>query len=334
MSAGRATFLVVNAWRSAGIGHSIYHSALWLTLARHLQGRVRFAFCLPEGVPDPLVGKWVRRPKSSLLPNCSAPGTFDLHEHLSRSGTDLRATAAHFDAASLTLRKPSCDTLVAVASKQQGVTALVVEGVQPEAAAGLSGLEGCIGRLWPAAVPRNSLNQSWFDQQAVVGELRKLDLRPKRPLLPCRVGLHLRTMAVDQPGCNNLVNASSCEVQGSRRPPQRRCAQLSRLVGPTPPGVCALGPRYVTSDDPAMYERFDAWNNSGERAVHTQNSHHQGVEAFKAEAKKTVAAWLTLASCTVAIVAPVASAFSTLAQLRAGVRLEPCCTAARSSGLS
>ena len=46
---------------------------------------------------------------------------------------------------------------------------------------------------------------------------------------------------------------------------------------------------------------------------------------FKDEARRTLAAWFTLAGCTDAIVAPVGSAFSGLASLRAGVPLKPCC---------
>ena len=40
-----ATFLVAAAWRGTGIGNSIYHAALWLTLTRQLDARVKFAQC-------------------------------------------------------------------------------------------------------------------------------------------------------------------------------------------------------------------------------------------------------------------------------------------------
>ena len=44
-----ATFLVAAAWRGTGIGNSIYHAALWLTLTRQLDAHVKFAQCLPAG---------------------------------------------------------------------------------------------------------------------------------------------------------------------------------------------------------------------------------------------------------------------------------------------
>jgi len=113
-------------------------------------------------------------------------------------------------------------------------------------------------------------------------------------------------------------------------------------------GYCSTGPRFVTSDDPTMYARLGAnWSNSGDRAVATwtrtkpteafspsalRGARHAG---FKARAKDTVAAWFTLASCRV-LVAPIGSAFSNLARLRAGggarypdphfVPIKQCCT--------
>ena len=41
------TFVVAAAWRGTGIGNSIYHAALWLTLTRQLDAHVKFAQCLP-----------------------------------------------------------------------------------------------------------------------------------------------------------------------------------------------------------------------------------------------------------------------------------------------
>ena len=43
------TFVVAAAWRGTGIGNSIYHAALWLTLTRQLDARVKFSQCLPAG---------------------------------------------------------------------------------------------------------------------------------------------------------------------------------------------------------------------------------------------------------------------------------------------
>ena len=39
------TFVVAAAWRGTGIGNSIYHAALWLTLTRQLDAHVKFAQC-------------------------------------------------------------------------------------------------------------------------------------------------------------------------------------------------------------------------------------------------------------------------------------------------
>ena len=78
----------------------------------------------------------------------------------------------------------------------------------------------------------------------------------------------------------------------------------------------------------AMYTMLPEWSNAGDRAVATWHTDNPSA-SFAADAKDTVAAWLTLASCTEAIIAPVASSFSSLAQLRAGtrVRYTHCCGA-------
>ena len=81
------TFVVAAAWRGTGIGNSIYHAALWLTLTRQLDARVKFSQCLPAGtyhLNTSLETRRLRRGELPLelraMPNCSAPGTFELWE--------------------------------------------------------------------------------------------------------------------------------------------------------------------------------------------------------------------------------------------------------------
>ena len=120
-------------------------------------------------------------------------------------------------------------------------------------------------------------------------------------------------------GIGNSIYHAALWLTLTRRP-------LDRLKAAK--GVCANGPRFVTSNNPAMYTMLPEWSNAGDRAVATWHTDNPAA-SFAADAKDTVAAWLTLASCTEAIIAPVASSFSSLAQLRAGtrVRYTHCCGA-------
>ena len=74
------TFVVAAAWRGTGIGNSIYHAALWLTLTRQLDAHVKFAQCLPAGTYQLNTSSETRRrrrgelpPELRAMPNCSAP---------------------------------------------------------------------------------------------------------------------------------------------------------------------------------------------------------------------------------------------------------------------
>lgn len=322
------TFLVAGAWIGTGIGHSMYYTALWLTLAAHLRVRVRFAACLPLSTNRPAA-----LPRDMILPDCAAATTFDLYEHITRAGERIRATSRNFeaaDASNLALGSPSCKHIVDAAARRENATVLVYRSSG-------GSLEGCLRSLTPRATLHNHLNQSFFDQRVTVTELRKLTLSPPRTPLPCHVGLHLRTMAIDEDGCNAFLFPGSCDKTNRR---YHGACSLSQLAAA--PGYCSTAPRFVTSDDPTMYARLGAnWSNSGDRAVATWSRANSTVApaGFKARAKDTVAAWLTLASCKV-LVAPVGSAFSNLARLRAGggarhpdphfVPIKQCCDPANS----
>ena len=302
------TFVVANAWRGVGIGHSIFASAQWLTLGSMLPARIRFAFCVPAEAPARYLRLGGRQ-----YPNCSAPGTFDLHEHLTREGDDLRASADDFRRVDRLLQSPSCQQLVDAAQSRSSPVVLVYDSLPKNM------LMGCLRQLG------NATSASFDGQLVVVPELRKLQLSPPRRLPPCGVGLHIRTMAVDQPGCNAFLAPGSCRDEFRRR---HAACSLSQLLEPT--GFCSKGPRFVTSDDPSMYVRLGrTWRSSGEHAVNPSLDQERARvgDSFRALAKRTVAAWLTLASCRHAIVAPIGSAFSQLAHLRAGraVHFAQCC---------
>tara|TARA_B110001452_G_scaffold203397_1_gene173424 strand:+ start:2945 stop:3976 length:1032 start_codon:yes stop_codon:yes gene_type:complete len=301
------TFVVANAWRGVGIGHSIFASAQWLTLGSMLPARVRFAFCVPAGAP----ARYLRIGRRQY-PNCSAPDTFDLHEHLTREGDELRASADEFRRVGRLLQSPSCQQLVDASRTETGSVVLVYDSLPRNM------LAGCLQELG------NTTSATFDGQLVVVPELRKLQLSPPRRLLPCGVGLHVRTMAVDQPGCNAFLAPESCSHELRRH----AACSLSQLLEPS--GFCSKGPRFVTSDDPSMYARLGrAWRSNGEHAVNPSldQERARAGETFGALAKRTVVAWLTLASCRHAIVAPIGSAFSQLAHLRAGraVHFAQCC---------
>ena len=220
------TFVVANAWRGVGIGHSIFASAQWLTLGSMLPARIRFAFCVPAEAPARYLRLGGRQ-----YPNCSAPGTFDLHEHLTREGDDLRASADDFRRVDRLLQSPSCQQLVDAAQSRSSPVVLVYDSLPKNM------LMGCLRQLG------NATSASFDGQLVVVPELRKLALAAaSAATLRCRPAHphHGRRPAGLAPSSPRAAAATS-SAGGTRL--------LTRSPGPR---LLQQGPRFVTSDDPSM----------------------------------------------------------------------------------
>lgn len=144
---------------------------------------------------------------------------------------------------------------------------------------------------------------------------------------PCAVGLHLRSLALDNPACNLIDAAGGCEF-GWRG---RRCA--SQSLEQIARGCGGGGARFATADEPRLYARTRpiGWADLGEVASVTWNEgatipYPPGRLGDAQSVARTVVAFLSLARCTRAIVAPVDSQFSATAALAARVPLAGCCT--------
>jgi len=128
----------------------------------------------------------------------------------------------------------------------------------------------------------------------------------------CDVGLHLRTMKLDDASCNamdathNALNGSA-ECAGRLLRKKAKACDIPKLNLNTEK---CHGARFATSDSDAMYKQLTSWANLGETAIATWSNGDKLTDARERQRRyrETVRAWFTLASCK-QIIAPVESAF-------------------------
>ena len=316
--------LAIDSWPGTGIGHSIPGSARWLRLLTALASTetinpraLRLAACAPRALRE-IIG-------DARVATCEDPH-FDLGRYLTFRGIpSLRATEHQYRRIigedTHVLRKPPCETLLAAL---RGPKSLVVV----------------------VRMPANALKRCL--KQKLGRQLGQYDCTPEarlteevaHPLPPCEVGLHLRTLAVDDPHCNLLndkadtVDTVGCKFQHRGK---------NRMCGETFPALaegCDGGARFATADTPDAYEQTRAigWADLNESAQRTWfgvapndgkplgTSYQLRDSVDTTSWASTVMAWLTLASCKKAIVAPIRSEFSLAAARTAGVPLVGCCS--------
>jgi len=365
-----ARVVVVDSWAHVGIGHSMRFSAIMLRLlideaaAGGTPRSIRFASCVPDHAlgafsePDhevPACGSLVVDPETHLNVSRTA---FDAHEHLTFAGIEhLQADAATDFPSSELARSVSCvdggacrvrppESCAKLRHRLRVARPRVVYlfGAALRAMAldkcvrgGVAGKRGGAGAHSPARLYCKALSC-----------LGHVELRPSgvpTPRLPpCDVGLHLRSMQLDDHNCDLLAGTRGQAVQpvggsdgGGGVAEQcaftwraHRCKEQSLEAIAT---GCPGEHRFATSDNPAVYRSYTRglqWSDLDETASVTWNEgRHVPYPAKLGDVRATAAAFVTLARCQRAIVAPIISHFSETAAIAAGVPLVGCCSMLR-----
>ena len=328
--------VVVDAWPHVGIGHSMRAAALWLQLVSRLATTsspsssarsLRFAVCVPARLRAAFSEEYHEAPACNrrvfdpiTRRNVSAV-QFATHEHISFAGLE-NLRASRMDFLSIRQRPPplqSCSDLTErLLSKRRVV---VFYGLRVREL-----LQTCAERCLAAAAGSGSAKP--------FGCLRHMHLTapPARPLPICDIGLHLRSMKLDDKSCDLLSSSTTADPADEAAPErcrfawrQRRCPSqpLSKAI------ACSGGERFATADSPSLYAatRAAGWRDFGETASVTWNE--RAITPYPVQlgdVAATAAAFVTLARCRQAIVAPVISHFSETAALAAGVPLFGCCS--------
>ena len=314
--------LAIDSWPGTGVGHSIPGSARWLRLLTLLASTdtlnpraLRLAACAPRSLRK-VIG-------DARVAMCEDPH-FDLSRFLTYRGVpSLRPTDHHFqriigENSTLVLRKPRCEALLA--ALRGPATLVVVVRMQV--------ME--LGRCLQQELGRERGEFECTPEARLTEEIA-------RPLPTCEVGLHLRTLAVDDPNCNLLSekdDASGCRFQ--HRGKDLRCGEAFPALAEG----CGSGARFATADTASVYVQTRAigWADLNESAQRTwfgvapadgmplgrSYQLHDSVDTTSWAS--TVMAWLTLANCKKAIVAPIVSRFSDAAARSAGVPMVGCCS--------
>lgn len=332
--------LIADAFPTLGLAHTLIATGAWLQIVTQTDRALSFAYCMPAAQQY----RFTRR--HNTMPACTDARVFDLHRHVSFAG--LESLAADPDTLGALVARggvhsdaPDCQALMG-ALRREEPRVLVLYDVP------VSTLYECALAELPACL-------RWLQPR-----------RPERPrTIPCDVGLHLRTLKLDDARCDLFSPHHPFHLNSEANdacPERWRWEQKRTLWEPSKPctgedGVdaitgCPGETRYATSDDPAVYARHTRvlrWRDLGETAVHTawgstcRGCRRPGVPDrtndtlavdFEEEASRTVGAWLSLARCTRAIVSPIVSAFSDLAARVAGIPIVRCCSRVHASSVT
>jgi hypothetical protein len=328
--------IVVDAWAHVGIGHSVRSNALWLRLLTEEASSggaprsLRFAACVPARYSSrfttvdamhamPSCGASVTDPETKLNASRTA---FDASSYLTFASVPrLRAHPRDFYDFQEVHSATTCQMLRAhLRAAQPRVVFLYGSSLRDL-------LHRCVREALlesGAAAPECAL--SCLRHVGLTEETEQLTAAPIVP--PCDVGLHLRSMKLDDGKCNLLLpepgpQQRECEYNWRAR----RCSN-ERGVSAIATG-CPGRHRFATSDTPSLYgfTRPLEWSDLNESATITWN---EAVDAdFPAplgDVRSTMLAFVTLSRCRTAIIAPVSSHFSDTAALAAGVPLVGCCS--------
>lgn len=331
--------VVLDHWIGQGIGNQLRGSALWLTLAQRSDRALRFAPCLPPEQLDRYNADLQRRGFAAdmlpLMPSCNRPDIFDLHEHftfrglgsLQASADDLRSAVLIDVAQPAGFKRGSCSNTRACAS-----------AVAAKLDAALFG-----SRAEPV------LAVVLFHNSILMRMAHHADpcLRHVQPLHalhvpPCDVGLHVRTLTLDDVRCNTLTlddtDACPSHIAGRLNMAKRDGAWAWGEPWPQNIDGCPGGRRFVTSDAPSIYAttRQLGWRDLKDAAEttwteHTQATGREVARRCPGRFDQTIAAWWALAQCTRAIIAPIKSTFSETAATAAGVPYVPTCRSLNAS---
>ena len=349
--------IVVDAWPHVGIGHSLRASSLYLRLFSALSSTrpetarsLRFASCVPARLRAAFneeqheVPSCSRRVFDPIAKRNVSAVSFDVHHYLTIAGLQLRASRSDFADFQRGWRPPKVRTCLELKRMYRSASpdVLVVYGLRVREL-----LETCVLHAGPRAQP------PFAGSAGAHACLRGAHLTPHaaRPIPVCDVGLHLRSMQLDHRACDVLsqpvvgigsdrsspppppppqagaAGEEPCRFlwraqSGGRRCPTQTLAQV--VAG------CPGTQRFATADAPRLYAQLTrprGWRDLDEAASVSWNERATTpYPAQLGDVGATAAAFVSLARCTRAIVAPVASHFSGTAALAAGVPLVGCCS--------
>ena len=292
---GTAALIIIDAWPGTGIGHSILGTARWLNFATTTNTNIKFAFCLPASVTNRAASRASHTRSRRSWPNCSSPTTFDLYRYITWKGRSIRASSSVLNGVRAVLEHATCED-IQDAARSVRFERMSLALFYPH----IKELRRCIGKGGVGSRSR-TLN----DQR-----LHELEFNGTLPA--CDVGLHLRTMKLDDASCNamdathNALNGSA-ECAGRLLRKKAKACDIPKLNLNTEK---CHGARFATSDSDAMYKQLTSWANLGETAIATWSNGDKLTDARERQRRyrETVRAWFTLASCK-QIIAPVESAF-------------------------
>jgi hypothetical protein len=303
--------------RQSGLPAAAFRS---LRFARCVPARLRGAFAEPYH-EVPACGSRVFDP---IAKRNTSSVAFDVHSHLSFAQLELRATRADFAGFSRRWRPPRVRDCADLRERLQrpSPAVLVLYGLHVREM-----LERCVEEV--AVIEGES-------SSSCLGKVH-LTSKPAQPLPSCEVGMHLRSMHLDDRNCDLL--GASLAMSESHHHEAGKCRfewRKRKCAGETFENVIAGCPggekRFVTADLPELYARTRStgWADMGEVATVTWNERATTPYPSQlGDVRATAAAFVALARCRRAIVAPVPSQFSITAALAAGVPLFGCCTEAK-----
>ena len=322
-----------------------------MALAQYTDRALRFAAC----VPCHLQSKFNVFMKDNLglaMPPCDQAGIFDLHEHFTFRGLgDLRASATDLeDALVLDVNRPAasfwprnktqwarnhrnCHAHEPCRSEVAGRLEHALFGPRRSTSRVLAVV------MMHLRIADRILVRPWLsDGITINGDGRMMnhrewesclrDLRPLRgwQVPPCDVGLHVRTLAVDDPRCNVFSVEDSSNPCPSNLAGRLRDSKKGKLPWPASVDGCPGTHRFVTADTPKVYgtTRLLGWTDMNETAKQfmlprprslrkTVVSNAERGTQGGGRSEQTLAAFWALTRCKTAIVAPFDSSFSNTA---------------------
>jgi hypothetical protein len=255
--------VVFDHWAGQGIGQQVMGSAVWLAIARRTDRALRFAVCIPASEHFRFASDLKRRGMHDVppMPVCEHGRVFDLHAHFSFAGLgSLQASTTDAQRAALIdLAQPATSAGPPAQCKHGGCASAVLARLRAALFSTQSTLASApvLGvHLLHVRIATRLLRTLAAPDDEPEACLRRL--RPLRAwrVPPCDVGLHVRTLALDDVACNTLEAADegACPSHLLARL-QRSTAALRTCGSSWHMGVdgCPGKQRFVTSDLATVY---------------------------------------------------------------------------------
>ena len=255
------------SWSTDAVLLSLWQgSALWMALAQYTDRALRFAACVPRHLQSKF-NVFMKDNLGLAMPPCDQAGIFDLHEHFTFRGLgDLRASATDLeDALVLDVNRPAasfwprnktqwarnhrnCHAHEPCRSEVAGRLEHALFGPRRSTSRVLAVV------MMHLRIADRILVRPWLsDGITINGDGRMMnhrewesclrDLRPLRgwQVPPCDVGLHVRTLAVDDARCNVFSVEDSSNPCPSHLAGRLRDNKKGKLPWPSTASTAALG---------------------------------------------------------------------------------------------